>query len=87
MSYFDQVLSVNRKGKTRFCENGSCEAEATTRVPVSLERTGDAVRYFCDLCAEAYTIGVQHGSFRTRTELKKEMAAKRAAKGHRDARK
>jgi len=86
METYDEILEVNRRGKTKYCENEFCESEAVTKVRVSVHRTGDSVRYFCAPCAEAYTIGVQHGSFRTRTELRAERAAKnRAAKLQRDA--
>ena len=56
--------------KTTYCENQYCENEAYTKVRVSVHRTGDSVRNFCAPCAEAYTIGVQHGTFRTRAELR-----------------
>ena len=75
-TYLD-ILKLNRRRKTTYCDNQYCENEAFTKVRVSVHRTGDSVRYFCAPCSEAYTIGVQHGTFRTRKELRAEQAAKR----------
>jgi len=79
METYHEILELNRRGKTKYCENECCENEAVTKVRVSMHRTGDSVRHFCAPCAEAYTIGVQHGTFRTRTELRKERASKNQA--------
>lgn len=75
-TYLD-ILKLNQRKSATYCDNQFCENEAFTKVRVSVHRTGDSVRHFCAPCAEAYTIGVQHGTFRTRTELKAEQAAKR----------
>jgi len=74
MEAYDEFLKVNRRGKMKYCENFYCEGEATTKVRVSGKRAGDSVRYFCDLCAEVYTIGVQHGTFRTLAEVRAKAA-------------
>ena len=55
--------------KIKYCDNQFCESPAFTKVRVSVHRSGDSVRHFCAPCAEAYTIGVQHGTFRTRAEF------------------
>ena len=56
--------------KTVYCDNQYCESPAFTKVKVSVKRTGDSTRNFCAPCAEAYMIGVQHGTFRTLTEVR-----------------
>ena len=47
--------------KTEYCDNQFCESEAVETVPVSVKRSGDSERKFCEACYEAYCIGVQHG--------------------------
>ena len=47
----------------RFCANDYCENPAVTRVPVSADKAGDSARWFCATCENAYSIGVQHGTF------------------------
>jgi len=56
--------------KTVYCDIPYCESPAITTVEVSVKRIGDSTRNFCAPCAEAYTIGVQHGTFRTLAEVR-----------------
>lgn len=55
----------------KYCENEYCEGEAEKEVPVSEERAGDSTRWFCAACENAYTIGVQHGTFTEKASQKK----------------
>ena len=59
-----------------YCENEYCEAPGFKVVRVSAQKAGDGKRTFCAACENAYTIGVQHGTMRTRKELAKEIATK-----------
>jgi hypothetical protein len=45
-----------------FCENQFCENPGAREVPVSVRKPSDQKRTFCVPCAEAYTIGCQHGT-------------------------
>ena len=47
--------------KTEFCDNQFCDSVAAKTVPVSVRRSKDSKRKFCEACYEAYVIGVQHG--------------------------
>lgn len=53
-----------------YCDNTCCEAPAFASVIVSEGKAGDSTRNFCAPCAEAYTIGVQHGTLITLEELR-----------------
>ncbi len=46
-----------------YCDSQGCEAEATTRVPVSVNEAGDEMRDYCDSCNDVYCVGVQHGRY------------------------
>jgi transposase-like protein len=46
---------------THYCENSYCENEATKKVHVSQNRSGDSSRWLCPACEEVFTWGVQHG--------------------------
>ncbi len=46
-----------------YCDNPYCESPAFKTVTVSEDRPGDSERNFCNPCAEAYAVGVQHGRF------------------------
>ena len=45
----------------KYCMNGSCQNEAITEVPVSVDKPSDQKRSLCAACHEAYGWGVQHG--------------------------
>ena len=51
-----------------YCENELCENPGFKEVRVSVDRPGDQVRTLCATCEEAYTWGVQHGTFSARAE-------------------
>jgi len=46
-----------------FCDNALCENPGFKEVPVSISHAGDQTRTLCAACEEAYTWGVQHGTF------------------------
>jgi len=46
-----------------FCDNALCENPGFKEVPVSVRRAGDEKRTLCAACEEAYSWGVQHGTF------------------------
>ena len=46
-----------------FCDNPNCENPGFKEVPVSVRKAGDQKRTLCATCEEAYTWGVQHGTF------------------------
>ena len=46
-----------------FCENQYCENPGVKVVPVSVNESSDQRRTLCTTCEEAYTWGVQHGTF------------------------
>lgn len=46
-----------------FCDNPLCENPGFKEVPVSIRRAGDQKRTLCAPCEEAFTWGVQHGTF------------------------
>jgi len=46
-----------------FCENERCANRGFKEVPVSVRKAGDEKRTFCAACEEAWSIGVQHGTF------------------------
>ena len=49
-----------------FCENQLCENPSFKEVPVSVDDPADQTRTLCAACEEAYTWGVQHGTFTAR---------------------
>jgi len=51
-----------------FCENEYCENPGAKEVPVSVRKASDQKRTLCVTCEEAYTIGVQHGTFVAKAE-------------------
>lgn len=55
-----------------YCDNLSCESPAFTTVSVSENNAGDSARNFCAPCAEAYTVGVRHGTLKALAELRAE---------------
>jgi hypothetical protein len=70
-----------------YCDNPYCESPAFETVSVSEESAGDSTRNYCAPCAEAYTVGVQHGTFRTLADLReaqREPAPKRQRCGKKD---
>lgn len=56
-----------------YCDAPYCESPASKTVPVSEDEAGDSTRNLCAPCAEAYAIGVQHGTFRTLAELRADL--------------
>ena len=52
-----------------YCDNMYCESPAFSSVVVSEDKAGDSTRNFCAPCAEAYAIGVRHGSLGTLEDL------------------
>ena len=54
-----------------YCENESCEFEATEVVPVSVSQNEVEYRRYCYTCSEAYNTGAQHGHFRVMRQLQK----------------
>ena len=46
-----------------FCDNPLCENPGFKEVPVSVRKAGDQRRTLCAPCEEAYTWGIQHGTF------------------------
>ena len=46
-----------------FCDNALCENPGFKEVPVSVRKAGDEKRTLCAPCEEAYSWGVQHGTF------------------------
>ncbi len=53
-----------------FCDNPNCDNPAFKEVPVSVRKAGDQKRTLCATCEEAYTWGVQHGTFSVSANLK-----------------
>lgn len=45
----------------KYCDNDNCNAEATCTVAASTDRPHDSKRHYCETCAAAYWVGVQHG--------------------------
>ena len=54
--------------KKKYCDNTLCENPVFKEVPVSVRRAGDQKRSLCAACEEAYSTGVQHGTFVAREE-------------------
>jgi hypothetical protein len=52
-----------------FCEIENCENPGFKEVPVSVDKPSDQKRTLCATCDEAYSTGVQHGTFTARHEL------------------
>jgi len=48
----------------KYCANGSCQNEAITEVPVSVNKPSDQKRALCAACQEVYGWGVQYGLHR-----------------------
>jgi hypothetical protein len=46
-----------------FCENQYCENPGAKVIPVSVSKPSDQRRTLCTTCEEAYSWGVQHGTF------------------------
>jgi len=46
-----------------FCDNPSCDNPGFKEVRVSVRKAGDETRTLCAPCEEAFTWGVQHGTF------------------------
>ena len=53
-----------------YCDNPSCDNEATEVVPVSISADVVEFRCFCSTCSEAYNVGAQHGRFRAIRQLR-----------------
>ena len=51
-----------------FCDNPYCENPGFKEVPVSVRRAGDQKRTLCASCEEAWSWGVQHGTFTAEEE-------------------
>jgi hypothetical protein len=49
-----------------YCEVEYCDNPGFREVPVSAKKSSDQVRTLCASCEEAYSIGVQHGTFTAR---------------------
>lgn len=47
------------------CDSQFCENDAETIVPVSVASYGDQTRNLCTSCEEMYSIGAQHGTYRS----------------------
>ena len=54
-----------------YCEIDGCESPAMKEVEVSENKYADSKRSLCYPCHEAYTIGCQHGTFRTKVDPRK----------------
>ncbi len=46
--------------KLHYCDNSLCESLAVFRAPVSVNKPGDAKRWYCAACYEVYLVGRQH---------------------------
>ena len=57
-----------------FCDNETCDNDATEVVPVSISETEVEYRRYCYTCSEAYTIGCQHGHFRAVRQVLRQAA-------------
>lgn len=47
----------------KYCDTEGCEAEASEKVRVSVNKPHDETRNYCYTCYEVYLTGVQHGRF------------------------
>ncbi len=68
--------------KTKYCDAVGCEAEARHTVPVSLSVTEQETRNYCESCAGPYTVGCQHGTLRTQSEVEDMMRVAEDTKKH-----